>query len=1024
MPELRLDLTFVVDRRHHLPLHHFPEALAQPENRDGHSILLHPQPFRDLAMSAARPIRGEKSLQLGKDAILPLRPVILFEILQRSRQDRMGPAAVKSPLRRTVALLTGEHLLDRFGIDRYQLSVAATLLTLRLFPDITHEAPETSQQERTQPALLLPGSTKKVPFDHLGEKGLCQIFGILPRRATAAGEGVERCPIQHAELFHRDLCHVVLTPCLQDDRPRGRRETGVARAGAIIGHLVKVPPEGRNDKPSQHRICYGRSQILLMPRLLHRLQLFRRLLIVSTLTVAGLIGFAIWQQNEQQAGQARSRGMEAQLRDIRRMANLGNRSREQAEDLASYMLEDLRDQLVPLGRTELLGDAATRTLEYFENLPPELITPATISARASILATLANVHHARGDLNKSNSTWDTAIALREKLVALEPVSEDRIYDLATALNESSVTRIASGDISGARMANKAALDHIRTLPTPDPVMEATTQLGLGECERAADNSEGALNYYASAISSLGSPEATDIIGLQTLMNCHNNSGFCHMTFGDDVAAQISYNHALVPARKLLEADPENRHWQKEIATLLNNIGTIYDERGDFDEARPFLTEALRMRESLVAWDPANTRWQLNFANSLRNLASLEISEGNIDAAIEPTLQSLRLRLDLLAREPGNTPWLHELQTESRRFSGRFQEADRPDLAHRVTEEVRSRAEAIARNAVASATWNQFLSKIYNDLSVGTDGSEALETRLNSTVLRARNLEKDPDDPEAIYQLAAGYIDLGEDFLRTGGTAEASSCFQLARFLLTTRIKPLYYRRETLIDLCIRHELELADIEKPSVLISRKSPWNYYDRRTPPADNWALPDFDDRSWSSGPGELGYGDGDESTLLDYGPDPDSKNITAWFRHRFNISDISAISPLRLSLLCDDGAVLYLNGEEVLRHGMPEGTVSPTTLSNVTISGLNEVVYRIYLLDPEKLPLRQGMNLLAVEVHQNEPQSSDLTFALELLAAAPIPGSLESLKLETAVRALGDALPGKVLEWIEKARTQDAP
>src|SRR5690349_1573931 len=42
-----------------------------------------------------------------------------------------------------------------------------------------------------------------------------------------------------------------------------------------------------------------------------------------------------------------------------------------------------------------------------------------------------------------------------------------------------------------------------------------------------------------------------------------------------------------------------------------------------------------------------------------------------------------------------------------------------------------------------------------------------------------------------------------------------------------------------------------------------STWKYLDNNTRPA-NWQITSFNDAAWASGPGQLGYGDGDESTV----------------------------------------------------------------------------------------------------------------------------------------------------------------
>ena len=79
-------------------------------------------------------------------------------------------------------------------------------------------------------------------------------------------------------------------------------------------------------------------------------------------------------------------------------------------------------------------------------------------------------------------------------------------------------------------------------------------------------------------------------------------------------------------------------------------------------------------------------------------------------------------------------------------------------------------------------------------------------------------------------------------------------------------------------------------------------------------DWRNVSFNDSTWFSGPSKLGYGDGNESTIVSYGPDPVNKPITTYFRKRFAIVDPSVYQDIILKLLKDDGAVVYLNGTKV--------------------------------------------------------------------------------------------------------------
>jgi hypothetical protein len=161
-------------------------------------------------------------------------------------------------------------------------------------------------------------------------------------------------------------------------------------------------------------------------------------------------------------------------------------------------------------------------------------------------------------------------------------------------------------------------------------------------------------------------------------------------------------------------------------------------------------------------------------------------------------------------------------------------------------------------------------------------------------------------------------------------------------------------------------------------IDKGSSWKYLDTGTAPPTGWTDLPFDDSAWSEGPAELGYGD-DPVTVLSYGPDPDDKYITTWFRKTFEVADVAGVSLMAANLKCDDGAVIFLNGVEVARHNMPAGAITPTTLASVIVSGGDEEEF--FMVDLPVAPLVSGANVVAVEVHQASTNSSDLSFDLEL-------------------------------------------
>ena len=164
------------------------------------------------------------------------------------------------------------------------------------------------------------------------------------------------------------------------------------------------------------------------------------------------------------------------------------------------------------------------------------------------------------------------------------------------------------------------------------------------------------------------------------------------------------------------------------------------------------------------------------------------------------------------------------------------------------------------------------------------------------------------------------------------------------------------------------------------LIPRGAVWRYSDGDVDLGADWREPGHDDSGWAQGAAPLGYGD-PVTTELSFGGDPANKAATAYFRFSFQ-SEVAGDDPsaeLEIELRKDDGAIVYLNGAEVLRRGMPAGDVGADTFANFTASGTDETDYVPGDLDPQGIV--QGTNVLAVEVHQTNASSSDLVMDLSL-------------------------------------------
>lgn len=174
----------------------------------------------------------------------------------------------------------------------------------------------------------------------------------------------------------------------------------------------------------------------------------------------------------------------------------------------------------------------------------------------------------------------------------------------------------------------------------------------------------------------------------------------------------------------------------------------------------------------------------------------------------------------------------------------------------------------------------------------------------------------------------------------------------------------------------------GSVRAATTLLPYGSGWYTHDQGYEPGANWHDFGYDegDYGWGFYFGQFGYGDGDEETVLSYGPDDENKYITTYFRTYVYIADPNQFTALIMNLIRDDGVVVYINGVEALREGMPGGPIYYETYADHRLLYPEESEAISRVLSPGLF--FGGYNLIAVEIHQYEAASPDMSFDLELI------------------------------------------
>ncbi|UCD52435.1 MAG: DUF1800 family protein, partial [Phycisphaerales bacterium] len=185
----------------------------------------------------------------------------------------------------------------------------------------------------------------------------------------------------------------------------------------------------------------------------------------------------------------------------------------------------------------------------------------------------------------------------------------------------------------------------------------------------------------------------------------------------------------------------------------------------------------------------------------------------------------------------------------------------------------------------------------------------------------------------------------------------------------------------------------------TVVLDLGANWKYFKGTQEPAPDadgapttaWTTADFDDTAWLAGPTGIGYGDGDDATVLS---DMRNNYLSVYLRHRFTVTDPTEFENLILEVAYDDGFVAYLNGVEVARSASMRETGSPPAHHQDAGDG-HEVDEgpEYFNLSRFATLLQPGANVLALQVHNTSLGSSDLSILPRLIDRAILPGSVEN-------------------------------
>ncbi|WP_281388120.1 TIR domain-containing protein [Qipengyuania soli] len=373
----------------------------------------------------------------------------------------------------------------------------------------------------------------------------------------------------------------------------------------------------------------------------------RRMAAISALSLVGMviaIGLALYAQKQRDAARE---------------------ERAQANGLVEYMLTDLRKQLEPVGRLDLLDGVGAKAMDYYAAQNLDSLNADELGRRARAVQLVAEIHNLRGDNEKALPAFREAARTTSELLARNPDDPQRMYDHGQSMFWVGYIAWQRGQMDEAKRAMEGYADISKRLAAKDrknldwQMEEAYSYSNLGTLESDAGRFSKALPLFqrsVAIISKVAKQEGRPAARLIELGEGLSWVATEQNYLGDFAASTATRRQEIALYNEVMKAEPDNYDAMRSRVFARSEMGWLLGQMERRSEARTFLEAAVADARVLLEQDPENTMTKEMSNAAFENLAQLDWREGKTADATRNFDRAGALIADLRRRDPANKDW--------------------------------------------------------------------------------------------------------------------------------------------------------------------------------------------------------------------------------------------------------------------------------------------------------------------------------------------------------------------------------
>ncbi|MBX7494882.1 toll/interleukin-1 receptor domain-containing protein [Qipengyuania sp. 6B39] len=348
-----------------------------------------------------------------------------------------------------------------------------------------------------------------------------------------------------------------------------------------------------------------------------------------------------------------------QQRDVARA------ERAEANGLVEYMLTDLREQLEPVGRLDLLDGVGSRALDYYARQKIENLTPDELGRRVKAVQLVAEVQNLRGKNDVALPAVREAARTTGELLARSPDDPERLFDHGQSLYWVGYLAWQRGELAEAKRALGEYAAISQRLARRDPKnltwqMEesyalsnlGTLAVGEGRYEDALPQFERSVEIVEGVAEAEGRPAARVIELGEGLSWVATTRQY----LADFAGSARIRREEIALYREVLAKDPNNYDARRMAIFARQRMGWLLALSGKRGEARSVLDLAAREADAVIRHDPENTVSREVAIGVFLERGFLNWREGKVAAATSDFDRTQALVDDLRKRDPEHASW--------------------------------------------------------------------------------------------------------------------------------------------------------------------------------------------------------------------------------------------------------------------------------------------------------------------------------------------------------------------------------